>query len=325
MTSQIAQMMKPKGTAQQQGEEEGHSRDRDLRMGHLPVRGLHRQLQRDARFLRRRGRAAALDREPLDHRAGRSVPRAERRRFADVGLRRRAADGRPPCRCLAIAASTTSPWRAAIRERPAGSPRPTASRTVASRTSTRSRCRRAAGGRPPPSRAQPAEPVSAAPPGASQLRRWRRREPERRPGGRRRRRGGRGRRCLCRPEQPGPGRGAAAHRAFGRSAGRPRRSRPGSAPAPRRVPACGSAAAHAPRRAPASAPTSARPPARASSSRRAEPCRPCSTRSSARSRPSRHPAPAAGAEPSGGDDQQIRALIRALARERWKQSRLSAR
>jgi hypothetical protein len=37
------------------------------------------------------------------------------------------------------------------------------------------------------------------------------------------------------------------------------------------------------------------------------------------------PSPTADAEPSGGDDQQIRVLIRALARERWKQSRLSAR
>jgi hypothetical protein len=37
------------------------------------------------------------------------------------------------------------------------------------------------------------------------------------------------------------------------------------------------------------------------------------------------PSPTAGAEPSFNDDQQIRELIRALARERWKQSRLSAR
>jgi hypothetical protein len=37
------------------------------------------------------------------------------------------------------------------------------------------------------------------------------------------------------------------------------------------------------------------------------------------------PGPAADAEPAGGDDRQIRTLIRALARERWKQNRLRAR
>jgi hypothetical protein len=36
------------------------------------------------------------------------------------------------------------------------------------------------------------------------------------------------------------------------------------------------------------------------------------------------PAPAADAEPAAGDDQNLRALIRALARERWKQNRLRA-
>jgi hypothetical protein len=36
------------------------------------------------------------------------------------------------------------------------------------------------------------------------------------------------------------------------------------------------------------------------------------------------PSPAAEAEPAGGDDRQIRTLIRALARERWKQNRLRA-
>ena len=36
------------------------------------------------------------------------------------------------------------------------------------------------------------------------------------------------------------------------------------------------------------------------------------------------PGPAAEAEPAG-DDRQIRTLIRALARERWKQNRLLAR
>jgi hypothetical protein len=34
--------------------------------------------------------------------------------------------------------------------------------------------------------------------------------------------------------------------------------------------------------------------------------------------------PAAEAEPAGGEDRQIRTLIRALARERWKQNRLRA-
>ncbi len=31
------------------------------------------------------------------------------------------------------------------------------------------------------------------------------------------------------------------------------------------------------------------------------------------------------AEPASGDDRQMRSLIRALARERWKQNRLRAR
>jgi hypothetical protein len=34
------------------------------------------------------------------------------------------------------------------------------------------------------------------------------------------------------------------------------------------------------------------------------------------------PNPAAEDAPAGGDDRQIRTLIRALARERWKQRRL---
>jgi hypothetical protein len=34
---------------------------------------------------------------------------------------------------------------------------------------------------------------------------------------------------------------------------------------------------------------------------------------------------AAETEPAGGDDRQMRTLIRALARERWKQNRLRAR
>jgi hypothetical protein len=37
------------------------------------------------------------------------------------------------------------------------------------------------------------------------------------------------------------------------------------------------------------------------------------------------PVTAAEAEPAAGGDQQIRTLIRALARERWKQNRLRAR
>jgi hypothetical protein len=37
------------------------------------------------------------------------------------------------------------------------------------------------------------------------------------------------------------------------------------------------------------------------------------------------PSPREEAEPAGGDDAQIRTLIRALGRERWKQNRLRAR
>ena len=37
------------------------------------------------------------------------------------------------------------------------------------------------------------------------------------------------------------------------------------------------------------------------------------------------PSTAAEAEPAGGDDRQTRTLMRALARERWKQRRLGTR
>jgi hypothetical protein len=37
------------------------------------------------------------------------------------------------------------------------------------------------------------------------------------------------------------------------------------------------------------------------------------------------PSPPAEAEPAGGEDRQLRTLMRALARERWKQNRLQAR